>query len=72
MRAHAFRQFDMSDHSPAPRERRLPCCPICDEQVIAAQQSVLKDDGSYEYLWLCDDCGCGFVTRHLVTGYALV
>jgi hypothetical protein len=56
---------------PAPRERELPTCPICRDTMIAAEASVLEETG-LSYLWNCETCGCGFVTRHKVTQYACV
>ena len=48
---------------PAPRERDLPTCPICLDTMIAAEASVLEESG-LSYLWNCETCGCGFVTKH--------
>lgn len=42
----------------------LPRCPICDDIMVAAEASVLSPDFAVCHLWTCDNCGCGFVTRH--------
>jgi hypothetical protein len=48
---------------PPARERDLPTCPICLDSMIAAEASVLDESG-LSYLWNCETCGCGFVTKH--------
>ena len=54
--------------SPTPRERELPTCPICFDTMIAAEASVLDESG-LSYLWNCETCGCGFVTKHEAKPY---
>ena len=56
---------------PAPRERNLPTCPICLDTMIAAEASAFDETG-VSYLWNCETCGCGFVTKHQPTQYACV
>jgi len=34
--------------------------------MIAAEASAYVDDNVISYLWTCDTCGYGFVTRHSV------
>ena len=50
----------------APRIRALPECPVCSDSMIAAEGSALNVDGGVSYLWSCETCGYGFVTRHLM------
>ena len=57
---------------PAPQERNLPVCPICLDSMIAAEASAFDADGGVSYLWNCETCGCGFVTRHQARQYACV
>lgn len=44
-----------------------PICVICSDTLVAAEASVLLADNEVSYLWTCDTCGCGFVTKHLAT-----
>ena len=57
---------------PAPRERDLPTCPICLDTVVAAEASAFDEDGGLSYLWNCETCGCGFVTKHRMTQFACI
>ncbi|MBS0530188.1 MAG: hypothetical protein JSS22_12455 [Proteobacteria bacterium] len=50
----------------APRESDLPTCPVCADSMIAAEASAYLSDSIISYLWSCDTCGYGFVTKHLV------
>ena len=45
-------------------------CPVCADTLIAAEGSVLEADGHVSYLWTCETCGYGFVTRHDMKRYA--
>jgi hypothetical protein len=45
-------------------------CPVCADTLIAAEGSVLEADGHVSYLWTCETCGYGFVTRHEMKRYA--
>lgn len=57
--------------TPAPRERNLPTCPICLDTMVAAEASAFDESG-VSYLWNCETCGCGFVTKHKTTQYACI
>ncbi|MDR3465036.1 MAG: hypothetical protein P4M07_03740 [Xanthobacteraceae bacterium] len=46
------------------RERELPTCTVCSDSMIAAEASAFLSDDSVIYLWTCETCGYGFVTRH--------
>jgi len=49
---------------PAPRGSELPACPVCADSMIAAEASAFVADNLVSYLWTCDTCGYGFVTKH--------
>jgi hypothetical protein len=49
---------------PAPRGSDLPTCPVCADSMIAAEASAFLTDDVVSYLWTCDTCGYGFVTKH--------
>ncbi len=51
-------------HGPAPRVSDLPSCAVCADTMIAAEASAFLNDGFVSYLWTCENCGYGFVTRH--------
>ena len=51
---------------PAPRASDMPVCPICADSVVAAEGSAFSADGELSYLWCCETCGYGFVTKHLI------
>jgi hypothetical protein len=51
---------------PDPRGCDLPTCPVCADSMIAAEASVYIADNEISYLWTCDTCGYGFVTKHPV------
>jgi hypothetical protein len=44
----------------------LPTCPVCADSMIAAEASAYLSDHAISYLWSCDTCGYGFVTKHAV------
>ena len=48
----------------APRERDLPTCAVCSDSMIAAEASAFISDEIVSYLWTCETCGYGFVTKH--------
>lgn len=50
---------------PAPRASDMPACPICADSLVAAEGSAFSD-GEVSYLWSCETCGYGFVTRHTI------
>jgi hypothetical protein len=58
----------MSTASPRPDPRGcdLPTCPVCADSMIAAEASAYLADNAISYLWTCDTCGYGFVTKHSV------
>jgi C4-type Zn-finger protein len=47
-----------------PRGSDLPTCPVCADSMIAAEASAFVADNVISYLWTCDTCGYGFVTKH--------
>jgi hypothetical protein len=49
---------------PAPRGSDLPTCPVCADSMVAAEASAFLSDDVVSYLWTCDTCGYGFVTKH--------
>ncbi|WGR96112.1 MULTISPECIES: hypothetical protein [unclassified Bradyrhizobium] len=51
---------------PDPRGNDLPTCPVCADSMVAAEASAYLHENLISYLWTCDTCGYGFVTKHLV------
>jgi C4-type Zn-finger protein len=51
-------------HTPDPRGCDLPTCPVCADSMVAAEASAYLSDNIISYLWTCDTCGYGFVTKH--------
>jgi hypothetical protein len=47
-----------------PRGCDLPTCPVCADSMVAAEASAFVSDNVISYLWTCDTCGYGFVTKH--------
>jgi hypothetical protein len=47
-----------------PRGCDLPTCPVCADSMVAAEASAYVSDSIISYLWTCDTCGYGFVTKH--------
>ena len=47
-----------------PRGSDLPTCPVCADSMVAAEASAFLSDNVISYLWTCDTCGYGFVTKH--------
>jgi hypothetical protein len=47
-----------------PRGCALPTCPVCADSMVAAEASAYVSDNVISYLWTCDTCGYGFVTKH--------
>jgi hypothetical protein len=47
-----------------PRGSDLPTCPVCADSMVAAEASAYLADNLVSYLWTCDTCGYGFVTKH--------
>ena len=50
--------------APDPRGCDLPTCPVCADSMVAAEASAYVSDNVISYLWTCDTCGYGFVTKH--------
>ena len=48
----------------APRGSDLPVCLVCADSMVAAEASAFLADNVVSYLWTCDTCGYGFVTKH--------
>lgn len=53
--------------SPAPRGRDLPTCAVCSDSMVAAEASAFLAEDTVSYLWTCETCGYGFVTKHALT-----
>lgn len=47
-----------------PRSSERPVCIVCADSMIAAEASAFLSDDVISYLWTCDNCGYGFVTKH--------
>jgi uncharacterized protein with PIN domain len=59
-----------SSHRPAPRERDLPICAVCSASLVAAEASALLAEEMVSYLWTCENCGYGFVTKHSISHFS--
>jgi hypothetical protein len=57
-------------YKPDPRGCDLPTCPVCADTMVAAEASAYLNDNVISYLWTCDTCGYGFVTKHWVKRFA--
>ncbi|SDS17287.1 hypothetical protein [Bradyrhizobium canariense] len=55
---------------PAPRGSDLPTCPVCADSMVAAEASAFVAEDIVSYLWTCDTCGYGFVTKHAIKRFA--
>ena len=55
---------------PDPRGSDLPTCPVCADSMVAAEASAYLHDNFISYLWTCDTCGYGFVTKHSLRRFA--
>ncbi len=53
--------------NPNPRGCHLPTCPVCADSMVAAEGSAYLSENIISYLWTCDTCGYGFVTKHSVS-----
>jgi hypothetical protein len=53
-----------------PRVCDLPTCPVCADSMVAAEASAFVSDNVVSYLWTCDTCGYGFVTKHSLRRFA--
>ena len=59
-----------SNRHPSPRGCDLPTCPVCADSMVAAEGSAYLSENVISYLWTCDTCGYGFVTKHSVKRFA--
>jgi hypothetical protein len=55
----------------APRASDRQTCPVCADSMIAAEASAFVSDSVVSYLWTCDTCGYGFVTKHAFTQFVI-
>jgi C4-type Zn-finger protein len=55
---------------PDPRGSDLPTCRVCADSMVAAEASAYVADNVISYLWTCDTCGYGFVTKHTLQRFA--
>jgi hypothetical protein len=55
---------------PDPRGCDLPACPVCADSMVAAEASAYLSDNFVSYLWSCETCGYGFVTKHSLQRFA--
>jgi hypothetical protein len=53
-----------------PRGCELPICAVCADSMVAAEASAYVSSDVVSYLWTCDTCGYGFVTKHAVRRFA--
>jgi hypothetical protein len=51
---------------PSRRGSELQTCKVCADTMIAAEASAFVTDDVVSYLWTCDTCGYGFVTKHAI------
>lgn len=47
-----------------PRTTNRPVCTVCADSMVAAEASAFLSDEVISYLWTCDNCGYGFVTKY--------
>ncbi len=52
----------------ARRERKFPTCAACADSVIAAEASAFVTEDEICHLWICENCGYGFITKHSTKG----
>ncbi len=50
----------------SPRASNRLICSICADSMVAAEASALVSDDEISYLWTCETCGHGFVTKHKI------
>ncbi|WP_315832821.1 hypothetical protein [Bradyrhizobium prioriisuperbiae] len=58
-----------ASNTPAPRGRDLPTCAVCSDSMIAAEASAFLSEDTVSYLWTCETCGYGFVTKHALSQF---
>jgi len=46
------------------RTSSRPVCTICLDSMVAAEASAFLSENVVSYLWTCETCGYGFVTKH--------
>ncbi len=46
------------------RASSRPVCTVCSDTMVAAEASAFLSDNVISYLWTCETCGYGFVTKH--------
>jgi hypothetical protein len=56
--------------APEPRGCDLPTCAVCADSMVAAEASAYLSDNVISYLWSCETCGYGFVTKHSLRRFA--
>ncbi|MDB5521039.1 MAG: hypothetical protein JWR73_1121 [Tardiphaga sp.] len=54
----------ISPRHASPRGVEMPTCTVCADSMIAAEASAYVSDNVVSYLWTCETCGYGFVTKH--------
>ncbi len=71
-RSAELKSADFKSTSPNtdPRGCELPTCPVCADSMVAAEASAYVADNVISYLWTCDTCGYGFVTKHALRRFA--
>ena len=55
---------------PAVAEILSTVASVCADTMVAAEASAYLSDHAISYLWTCDTCGYGFVTKHSVKRFA--
>ena len=69
MQALAQRQATVRRRSSS-RQNVRPICSICADSMVAAEASAFLSEDVITYLWTCDTCGYGFVTKHAMPIFA--
>jgi hypothetical protein len=52
------------------RGSEFPICAVCADSMVAAEASAYVSSDLISYLWTCDTCGYGFVTKHALRRFA--
>jgi hypothetical protein len=68
-----FEDAPSNDKLPAPGSAgdELPICPVCGDSMVAAEASAYLKADIIAYLWTCDTCGYGFLTKHRLSEEAV-